>query len=320
MKSSRFIWFSTLMVILLMNVGCSTIGTAALLGIGKNATKEDTGFFLSYDNLQEGNFGEPDWYFIANDINLDKYNTIAVTDFSSLTINPLHTSDLQNGSNKNIRKDLADIMCSQLDGSSFKRCKRVESRLDPKSITEIKKVPADLVLLGNIKELRGLNDIVVAQHEIKIVEQKTGREILKFINRQNTGKDMVARPLMRKLQKILEMAREKSTGQNSKIVEGRTLMESSTPAKVAPAVEQVHEQPGVHPAEKQHDESGTPEPMVVNDTYTQLRSKPSTKATALKKLKKGEKVQVIKQKNDWCLVQVSGDETGWCLKSALAAR
>ena len=60
--------------------------------------------------------------------------------------------------------------------------------------------------------------------------------------------------------------------------------------------------------------------MIVNEGKVTLRKNPSAKAAAIKTLKKGEEVQVIKEKDGWCLVELAGGETGWCLKGALAQK
>jgi hypothetical protein len=60
----------------------------------------------------------------------------------------------------------------------------------------------------------------------------------------------------------------------------------------------------------------TPPPspsMTVNNSKAKLRKSPSKNAAAIKTLKKGEEVQVIKEKDGWCLVELAGGETGWCL-------
>jgi hypothetical protein len=60
--------------------------------------------------------------------------------------------------------------------------------------------------------------------------------------------------------------------------------------------------------------------MIVNEGKAKLRKNPSAKAAAIKTLKKGEEVQVIKEKDGWCLVELAGGETGWCLKGSLAQK
>lgn len=58
--------------------------------------------------------------------------------------------------------------------------------------------------------------------------------------------------------------------------------------------------------------------MVVIGNKAKLRKSPSAKAAVIKTLKKGEEVQVVKLKDEWCLIELSGGETGWCLKGSLA--
>ncbi len=60
--------------------------------------------------------------------------------------------------------------------------------------------------------------------------------------------------------------------------------------------------------------------MIVNVNKAKLRKKPSDKAGIVKTLKKGEEVQVIKQDQGWCLIELAGGETGWCQKGSLALR
>lgn len=60
--------------------------------------------------------------------------------------------------------------------------------------------------------------------------------------------------------------------------------------------------------------------MVVINSKAKLRKRPSKKAAVIKTLKKGEVVQVIKLKDEWCLIELAGGETGWCAKGSLAQR
>ena len=57
--------------------------------------------------------------------------------------------------------------------------------------------------------------------------------------------------------------------------------------------------------------------FIVIENKTKLRKKPSAKGEVVKSLKKGEEVQLIKEKAGWCLVELAGGETGWCLKGSL---
>jgi hypothetical protein len=84
-------------------------------------------------------------------------------------------------------------------------------------------------------------------------------------------------------------------------------------------------QPAAQPVEKKSESSvahqNTPPSsaaMVVINNKAKLRKSPSTKAVVIKTLKKGEEVQVIKLKDEWCLIELAGGETGWCLKGSLS--
>ena len=61
-------------------------------------------------------------------------------------------------------------------------------------------------------------------------------------------------------------------------------------------------------------------PVIVNVNKVKLRAKPSSKAAVVKTLKKGEEVQVVKFKDQWCLIELKGGETGWCLRDSLAPK
>lgn len=91
-----------------------------------------------------------------------------------------------------------------------------------------------------------------------------------------------------------------------------------------PAAQPV-EQPVAQPVEKKSESRVEPQrttsssaSMIVINSKAKLRKNPSAKATVIKTLKKGEEVQVVKLKDEWCLIELAGGETGWCLKGSLA--
>lgn len=101
--------------------------------------------------------------------------------------------------------------------------------------------------------------------------------------------------------------------------------------KSAPARYESEEQPKEVQAEKpaaQTSESKSTKPrdtptassstLIVIENKAKLRKKPSAKAEIVKNLKKGDEVQLIKEKAGWCLVELVGGETGWCLKGSLS--
>ncbi len=61
----------------------------------------------------------------------------------------------------------------------------------------------------------------------------------------------------------------------------------------------------------------TPASTTVTKNKAKMRSKPSTKSAVMKSLKKGDVVQILKEKNGWCLIELTGGETGWCQKDIL---
>lgn len=61
--------------------------------------------------------------------------------------------------------------------------------------------------MGNIKEISSLDKLTVTQVEIKIVDIKTGMEILKAINRNSTDADKVAMPIVRNLSVLIKKAK-----------------------------------------------------------------------------------------------------------------
>ena len=58
--------------------------------------------------------------------------------------------------------------------------------------------------------------------------------------------------------------------------------------------------------------------MVVTNNKAKLRQKPSANSGVVKSLKKGNVVQLIKERDGWCLIELASGETGWCQKALLA--
>jgi len=58
--------------------------------------------------------------------------------------------------------------------------------------------------------------------------------------------------------------------------------------------------------------------MVVIENKGKLRKTPAKNAGILKTLKKNDLVKVIKQKDEWFMVELDSGEVGWCHKSILA--
>jgi len=102
---------------------------------------------------------------------------------------------------------------------------------------------------------------------------------------------------------------------------------SSTPTRIvppnstsSPASIEPQKSSTVSESSTPQNSSTSPSSMIVTENKAKLRKKPSTKADVVKSLKKGEEVQVIRQKDGWCLVELAGGETGWCAKGSLAQK
>lgn len=176
--------------------GCELL----IVGAGKDATAEDTGFFQNYDGLLKGNSDPnypnlPDLWYLAPDVKqkLTNYKKILVSDFTALTKNPNDLLSIGNPEFKTIKKDLPDSIVDTLEGAAiFPEVVRISEKIGPKNIDAIKKLTGDAVLMGNIKELMVLGGAAATQVEIKLVDVKTGEEVLKFINRGVSDSDKVA--------------------------------------------------------------------------------------------------------------------------------
>lgn len=178
--------------------GCGEMLGLAIMGAGKSATIEDTGFLQSYDGLAPATDHDkkaypnlPDLYFISPKINMKAYKKIIVADFTSRNPDRDKLVSLGLPLYKTLRKDLADDITETFEGSVFKKIVRISEKIDPKDIAEIRKLPADAVLMGNIKELISVSELTSAQVEYKLIDIKTGEEVLKAIQRNTTDEDKV---------------------------------------------------------------------------------------------------------------------------------
>jgi len=201
--------------------GCGALLELTMVGAGKSATIEDTGFFQNYDGLAAATDADkkayrnlPDLYYISPNINIKNYKKVIVPDFTSRSADISKIAGLQSKYYKTIRKDLADNIAETFNGSAFEKMIRISEKVDPKDIAAIMKLSADAVLMGNIKELAapladegGGAALAGVQIEYKIIDRKTGKEVLKAIHRSTTDKDKVATAQIRVLSELLNKAR-----------------------------------------------------------------------------------------------------------------
>lgn len=187
--------------------GCEGLIMVTTVGAGKSATIEDTGFFQNYDGLKketDPRYPElPDFWYLAPDVKnkLANYKTVLMPDFTALTAKPDDLLSIQSKEFKTIKKDLPDSVADMLEGSSvFPEVVRISEKIRPRNIDEIKKLHGDAILMGNIKEIvlapsfdraNEAFGLAAAQVEIKLVDIKTGEEVLKSIHRGTSDADKV---------------------------------------------------------------------------------------------------------------------------------
>lgn len=200
--------------------GCGPMLDLAIARPGKSATAEDTGFFQSYDGLVSTRDPAypslPDLYYVSPNARINTYEKVLMPDFASLNPDINKLRGLQIRQYKTIKQDLPDQIANTFDGSAFSRVSRMSDRVDPKDITAIRKLPADAILMGNIKELAGgggenTAGLTAIQAEYKLVDVKTGEEVLKAIHRSTSDLDKVAMGQVRALTGLLNKAKSGKT-------------------------------------------------------------------------------------------------------------
>jgi hypothetical protein len=197
--------------------GCGAMLDMAMTGAGSSAKVEQINFFKNTDNLvsNKNSGGDlPDFFYISPNVNWTKYRKVIVNDFTSITPNVQKISGLQIPDFKNIRKDIPDNISQSFDGGIFSQCNRSDKRIDYNDINSIKNTKADAILFGNISELKGGlrskhggTGLTATQVEIKLVDRKTGEEIIKMINRSTTDGDKISLPINRRLANLINKAK-----------------------------------------------------------------------------------------------------------------
>ena len=206
-----------LLICIIFITGCGVMFDIAVTGAGSAAQIEPINFFKSTADLTSArNSGEnlPDYYYISNGVDWTKYKKVIVNDFTSITPNIQKISGLQVPEFKNLRKDIPDNIASAFDGSIFPNCQRSSNRIDFNDNNSIRKSRADAILFGNISEIKTMGrgkgggiGLTATQVEIKIVDAKSGKEILKMINRNSTDGDKVSMPINTRLANLINKAK-----------------------------------------------------------------------------------------------------------------
>jgi hypothetical protein len=194
-----------------------------LFGCAK-ARFSDDGYFANYDDFQKGGSksNEPDHYFIEPGIDLDQYKKVIVADFTSKTPDIGLISGFSISEYKNIRKDLPDMIATSLDGQIFDNVERVNVKVKSNDLYALQAFKADALLIGNISELRqaailltGDTKLMAMQVEIKVIDLKTKKTVVKFIDRNKTDEDKYAMPVVRRLMYLLGEADTLNTAQKA---------------------------------------------------------------------------------------------------------
>ncbi len=315
----------TCLILSFMLIGCA----ALLMGSGKSATAEDTGFFSRYDDLKSESdpafVGLPDLYSIRPGINWGTYKKVIIPDFTSMAVNVRDLYGMQLREYKTIKQDLADHVAQALDGSVFIQCIRTSERTGQKDIDAIKKMPADAVLMGNIKEISSLDRLTVTQVEIKIIDIRTGMEILKAINRSSTDDDKVAMPIVRNLSVLIKKAKSAKFVEPEKVEEKsstQTALPPPAPGPISASAVQVTEtQAAAIPAAEPKVVTKpviTEKPAVIYLITTKssctVRSEPNGKSKVSTTLKRGQKLKQVSQLENWYNVILPSGEKGWIHK------
>lgn len=196
--------------------GCHAAMSLATTGAGTSAKIEDNGFFVRTDDLKAGDGSDmPDFYYISPNANLGKYKKVLVADFSSKAKNMSNIRGLQITDYKNLRTDIPDNVSQSLNDNYFSECSRTNKKIDYKNFSAIKRLRADAIIFGNISEMKAgpksienRTALVATQVEIKLVDIKTGQEVIKMINRSSTDDDKVSSPIVRRISRILDIARQ----------------------------------------------------------------------------------------------------------------
>ncbi len=291
-------------------IGCSAAFDIAHTGLGRSAQVENVGFFKTTDDIKpnQDGFGFPDYYYINSNVDWTKYKKVIVNDFSSLTNNMDRISGLQIPEFKNIRKDMPDNIAQSFDGSIFVQCIRSTQRIDHNDPISIRNLQADAVLFGNISEIKtglrmdkgGNVGLTATQVEIKLVDRRTGKEIMKMINRSSTDGDKILMPIVRGLANILKKAKNTNQVKADKVV-AAVDVQQDVPKKELQAS-------NVSSA------NGATKYLTILKR-TNVRAEYDVKSKSITKLKSGEKVEKIDESDKWFKIKTIKGQSGWILKS-----
>lgn len=310
-KGIRILLVATLFAL----CGCSVALDLALTGAGQSAQIEKINFFLATDGFVSADStgaGLPDLFYISPSYDAKKYKKIMVNDFTSLTTDVNKISGLQIPEFKNMRKDIPDNISQSFDGSIFPQCIRSAERVDHTDIDNIKKLSADAVLFGNISELRtgsrsgsygGGPGLTAAKIEIKLVDRRTGEELIRMITRNSTDGDKVSFPILRQLSSLVKKASENKPTPNyaSSVSAGNSKVEQKDAVSASAGTVNVNTASNLT--------------CLTPIKNINIREMKSTKSKIICSAKVGEKLTKIDESGKWFKVKTAQGESGWILKN-----
>lgn len=152
----------------------------------------DTGFFSDYNGISDKG-KNIEWVYMKNGIRFGQYNKVIVLTFSSSSAAPLAAS---------LKKDISEMFTDSLMGI-FQEVEFLDQVIGPKDFNKIKGLPADAVVMGNIKRIDDRNAakqffVGFAAGEpnvylkFKIVDTKTGEEVVRIIHDESSNRGVRA--------------------------------------------------------------------------------------------------------------------------------
>lgn len=155
----------------------------------------NTGFFYDYSGLMEDESGflegKVKWEQTKEGIKLSQYKKAIILDFTN-------TSGMAQG--VSLRKSMPDKFAETLKTLDllFTDIKRSSEKIEPKDYSKMKSLPADVIIMGNIKKVEkgdmakrevkanllgiAVGDMPKVSIEIKLVDTKTGEEVVRIVD------------------------------------------------------------------------------------------------------------------------------------------
>lgn len=177
------IFFSVILFLMLF-----TINTAYAKLYIKDKGFVDTGFFTDYNGIE--NKGKNlEWVYIKEGIRFGQYKKVIVLTFSSSSAAPLAAS---------LKKDISEMFTDSLM-VIFQQVEFLDQVVGPKDFAKMKGLPADAVVIGNIKRIDDRNAAKQffvgfaagepnVYLEFKIVDTKTGEEVVRIVHDESSNR------------------------------------------------------------------------------------------------------------------------------------